>query len=167
MQFGSGRPLSYLQHLDEELAEWVLYQRDLQPPVSIIMLKAKAKVIIGSSYPSFKASAGWAQKFMRRHSLTFRAKTSISQKLPADLEVKLDKILKQVRGQRKAYKYPAEMILNMDETPLFFDLIPGRTLSSKGKQQIILRGTTATKCHLTVVLTCTASGHMLPPMIIF
>lgn len=68
LQFGSGRPLSYPQHLDEELVEWVLYQRDLQRPVSNLMLKAKAKVIIGSSYPSFKASAGWAQKFMRRHS---------------------------------------------------------------------------------------------------
>ena len=167
LQSGSGRPLSYPQRLDEELAEWVLHQRDLQRPVSTIMLKAKAKVIIGSSYPSFKASSGWAQKLMRRHSLTLRAKTSISQKLPADLEAKLEKFLKQVRGQRKAYEYPAEMILNMDETPLYFDIIPGRTLSSKGKRQIIVRGTTATKRHLTVVLTCTASGHMLPPMIIF
>ena len=93
--------------------------------------------------------------------------TSISQKLPANLEVKLEKFLKQVQGQNKAYECPAETILNMDETPLYFDLIPGRTLSSKGKQQMILHGTTATKCNLTVVLTCTATGHMLPPIIIF
>ena len=88
LQSGSGRPLSYPQRLDEELAEWVLHQRDLQRPVSIIMLKAKAKVIIDSSYPSFKASSSWAQKLMRRHSLTLCAKTSISQKLPVNLEVK-------------------------------------------------------------------------------
>ena len=84
LKSGSGRPLSYPQHLDEELAEWVLHQRDLQHPVSVTMLKAKARVMIGSSYPSIKASAGWAQKFMRRHNLTLHAKTSISQKLPAN-----------------------------------------------------------------------------------
>ena len=104
---------------------------------------------------------------MWRHSLTLRTKTSISQKLPADLEAKLEQLLKQVRAQRQAIDYPADRILNMDETPTYFDLIPGRTLSIKGKRQIIVRGTTATKRHLTVVLTCTASGHMLLPMIIF
>ena len=55
----------------------------------------------------------------------------------------------------------------MRHTPMYFDLIPGRTLSTKGKLQIIVRRKTVTKCHLTVVLTCTASGHVLPPMIIF
>ena len=92
----SGRPLSYPQCLDEELAEWVLQQRCQQRPVSVIMLKAKAKVAIGNKYPSFKASGGWAEKFMWRHSLTLCAKTSISQKLPADLEAKLEQFLKQV-----------------------------------------------------------------------
>ena len=66
--------------------------------------------------------------------MTLCAKTSISQKLPANLEVKLEKLLKQVQGQHEAYECPAEMILNMEETPLYFDLIPGRTLSSKGKR---------------------------------
>jgi len=28
------------------------------------------------------------------------------------------------------------MILGMDEMPMYFDLIPGRTLSKKGKQQV-------------------------------
>ena len=54
LQSGSGRPLRNPQRLDEELAEWVLHQRDLQCPVSTIMLQAKAEVIIGSSYPSLR-----------------------------------------------------------------------------------------------------------------
>ena len=99
--------------------------------------------------------------------MTLSAKTSILQKLPADLEAKLEQFLKQVPAQHKTYDYPREMILNMDETPMYFDLIPGRTLSKKGKHHVIVQGTTATKRHLTVVLTCTAAGNMLPPMIIF
>ena len=87
-------------------------------------------------------------------------------KLPADLEAKLEQFLKQVQAQHKAYEHPAEVILNIDETPSYFDLIPGRILSKKGKRQIIVWGTTATKCHLTVVLRCTVAGHKLPPIII-
>ena len=163
---GSDRPLSYLQCLGEELAEWVLHQRDLQRPLTFVMLKVKAKVVIGSRYLSFMASGGWTEKFMWRHSLTLRTKTPISQKLSVDLEAKLEQFLKQVRAQLKAYDYPAEMILNMDETPMYFDLIPRRTLSKKG-QAISHCATTVTKLHLTVVFTCTVAGNMLPPMIIF
>ena len=50
---------------------------------------------------------------------------------------------------------------------MFFDLIPGKTLSAKGKKQILVRGTSGSKRHFTVVLACSASGDMLPPMIIF
>ena len=71
---GAGRPLTYPESMDAELAEWVLHQRDLQRPVSILMLKAKAKAIVSSKHPAFRASKGWAEKFMRRHSLSLRAK---------------------------------------------------------------------------------------------
>jgi hypothetical protein len=164
---GAGRPLTYPESMDAELAEWVLHQRDLQRPVSILMLKAKAKAIVSSKYPAFRASKGWAEKFMRRHSLSLRAKTSVSQKLPADLEAKLERFLKQVQVQRKAIDYSPDRIINMDETPMFFDLIPGKTLSATGKKQILVRGTSGSKRHFTVVLACSASGDMLPPMIIF
>ena len=95
---------------------------------------------------------------MRRHSLSLRAKTSVSQKLPADLETKLERFLKQVQVQRKAIDYSPDRIINMDETPMFFDLIPGKTLSAKGKKQILVRGTNGSKRHFTVVLACSASA---------
>ena len=53
---GAGRPLTYPESMDAELAEWVLHQRDLQRPVSILMLKAKAKAIVSSKHPAFRAS---------------------------------------------------------------------------------------------------------------
>jgi len=61
---GPGRPLSYPHCLDEELAERVLHQRS-SVPSSIVMLKAKANVVIGSRYPLVKASGEWAESLCR------------------------------------------------------------------------------------------------------
>ena len=86
---GQGRKLSYPVELDEKLLQWVLEKRDLQLAVTKEMLKLHAKQIITPVSPNFKASDGWAQKFFRRHTLVLRAKTSLAQKLPRDLEEKI------------------------------------------------------------------------------
>ena len=76
--------------LDEKLLQWVLEKRNLQLAVTIEMLKLCAKQIITPVSPNFKASDGWAQKFFRQHTLVLRAKTSMAQKLPRDLEEKIE-----------------------------------------------------------------------------
>lgn len=87
---GQGRKLSYPVELDEKLLQWVLEKRNLQLAVTIEMLKLCAKQIITPVSPNFKASDGWAQKFFRQHTLVLRAKTSMAQKLPRDLEEKIE-----------------------------------------------------------------------------
>ena len=87
---GQGCKLSYPVELDEKLLQWVLEKHDLQLAVTIEMLKLHAKQIITPVSPNFKASDGWAQKFFRRHTLVLRAKTSLAQKLPRDLEEKIE-----------------------------------------------------------------------------
>lgn len=89
-------------------------------------------------------------------------KTSIQQKLPAQLEEKLEKFMENVKVMRETHKFSDEMIINMDET-----MPSSRTVSKKGLREVRIRSTGAEKCRLTVILTCTAAGIMLPPMIIF
>ena len=55
----------------------------------------------------------------------------------------------------------------MDETPMYFDIVPSRTIVKKGVKEVRVRTTGAEKRRVTVVLACTASGKTLPPMIIF
>ena len=52
--------------------------------VSGLLLCLKAKEL--SDDPSFKASRGWYEKWKRRHSVSMRTKTTLAQRLPADLE---------------------------------------------------------------------------------
>lgn len=86
-------------------------------------------------------------------------KTSIQQKLPAQLEEKLEKFMENVKVMRETHKFSDEMIINMDET-----MPSSRTVSKKGLREVRIRSTGAEKCRLTVILTCTAAGIMLPPM---
>ena len=72
MKKGAGRNLSYSQEIDEELLSWVRYQRDLQIGVRRQDIQFKAKAMLSERCPSFKASNGWVDKFMCRHSLSIR-----------------------------------------------------------------------------------------------
>ena len=63
--------------------------------------------------------------------------------------------------------YPMAFIGNMDKTPVYFDLVPNKVVDRVGVKSCIIRTTGAEKRHITVALTVTANGEMLPPFIIF
>ena len=86
---GAGRPLTYPLSIDEELVSWILTMRDIHVPVSVEGLKEKARELVAPHNCKLKASSRWVKGFFKRHTLTLRAKTSLSQKLPAQLENKL------------------------------------------------------------------------------
>ena len=69
---GAGRHISYRQDIEEELITWILKQRDLQIQVRRRDIQLKAKALITPEHPDFKASNGWVDKFMCRHSLSLR-----------------------------------------------------------------------------------------------
>ncbi len=115
----------------------------------------------------FCASNGWLEKFMNRHGLSVRVKTSISQKLPAQLEKKLESFMVQIRALRAKHQYPKELIINMDETPMYFDMVPGYTINKKGAKEVHIRSSGSDKKRMTAVVTCTGSGLMLTTLAIF
>ena len=87
--------------------------------------------------------------------------------MSAQLEKQLENFVKQVKELRKVHTYPPELIINMDETPAYFDMPASRTVHKKGARQIRVKSTGVEKKRFTVIQSCTASGKMLSPMIIF
>jgi hypothetical protein len=55
----------------------------------------------------------------------------------------------------------------MDETPIYFDELPGTTIAAKGSKQVNCRRTHSQPLRVSVVLTVAADGSKLPPMLIF
>ena len=144
---------------------WVLENRDLQLPITIPLFQAKALAIVKTDNPNFKASSGWAYRFMKRHSLVLRSKTSMAQELPATLEERIAAFNAQIKRLAEINKF--QVVGNMDETPLYFDIVPGRVLDTKGKKSVIVRTAGNEKRHLTVVLTVLSHGEVLPAVVIF
>ena len=64
-------------------------------------------------------------------------------------------------------KYPLSLVGNMDETPVFFDMVPSKCIAGKGTKECVVRTSGGEKKHLTVVLSATGDGKMLQTMIIF
>ena len=89
---------------------------------------------------------------------------TISYKVLYSCFKQLECFLNEVRIARED---PPEIILNMDETPTYFDMVPDRTVSKRGAREVRVRSSGAKKRRLTVVLTCTASGNVLPALTIF
>ena len=58
-------------------------------------------------------------------------------------------------------------ILNMDETPIYFDMATDTTYDQKGAKDVPVKTTGYGKMRFTVVLTVSAAGRKHKPMIIF
>ena len=164
---GAGRPLTYPLEVEEDILSWLLELRDLHILVSILTLQEKAKRVVRPHNPTFNASRGWVEKFFMRHRLSLLSRTSISQKLPKQLEGSITKFYEDAGRYMRIGKYPRSLVANMDETPAFFDMIPAKSICKTGSRECIVRTSGSEKKYVTVVLSATADGTMLPPMLIF
>uniref|UniRef100_A0A8C3IBY8 HTH CENPB-type domain-containing protein n=1 Tax=Chrysemys picta bellii TaxID=8478 RepID=A0A8C3IBY8_CHRPI len=115
----------------------------------------------------FVASAGWCTRFMNRHGLCLCQRTKIAQKLPRDLEEKIESFQRFIIKYRKEYAFELSQIGNMGETPMTFDLLSNRTVTGVGEKTVLIKTTGHEKIYFTVVLSCLANGSKLPPVVIF
>ena len=165
---GQGRKLTYPKELEEKLVCWILEKRETDcVAVTTQVIHCKALSIIRPVMPTFKASEGWVRRFMKRNNLVLRAKTRVSQTLPKDLEEKITAFRNEVANIFEDGDYPLDYIANMDETPVYLDLLPSNVVDKKGKKTINMRTTASEKNRIMATLACTASGKMLPPFVVF
>lgn len=164
---GGGRKLSVGEGNDEKIFRWIIEQRELHVPVSCQAIMDHAKLLCAADNPTFQASRGWLQKFMKRHELSLRSRTSLSQRLPADLEEKISSFQTFVKTERSSEEIDDRYIVNMDETPVFFDIVPNKTVEQTGNKSVIIRSSGSDKKHVTVMLAVSATGDVLPTIVIF
>ena len=120
------------------------------------MLRLKAKEL--SSNPEFKASIGWYNNWKRHHTVSMRAKTTLAQRLPADMEEKIVEFHRFVLRVQRRHGYQLSHILDMDETPTRFELPATRTLEFTGNRTVPILSCGGDKQSFTVVLAVRANG---------
>ena len=145
--------------LENELEEWVEVQRAGGRGVSTTQLRIKAKEMATTrGITDFSGSQSWCCRFLKRKGLSIRARTTMSQQLPADFEEKMAAFRLFTEEQIREHGIAPFNIVNMDEVPLTFDLPLQRTVATVGESTVNLRTTGNEKTHFTCVLACTATG---------
>lgn len=148
--------------LERELEDWVNIQRANGRRVSTIQIRQKAITIASQKQiENFRGGPSWCLRFMRRKSLFVGTKKPLSQQLLLDYQGTLAKFHTFVRTKMAENFIGPEDIINMIEVPVTFDL------PLVGESSITVNTTGYEKTHFTCVLSCTASGKKLPPMVIF
>lgn len=89
----------------------------------------------------FKTSNRWMFAFMRRFELSQRQRTKISQKLPLQTNELLRKFHQFIIQLRTEKSFELSNIFNMDETPVWFDMVGNFTIDQTGEKTIYIRGT--------------------------
>ena len=149
--------------MEKELYDWINDQRTSGYIVTLLHIRLQAQKMCKDSI--FKASNGWAQKFMRRHGLALRQKTKIAQKLPKDLNEKISLFHTFVISLCKQNNFELSQIGNMDKTPMTLTYQPAEQLTTKESAQSRLEPLVMSL--FTAVLSCMVDGTKLKPMVIF
>ncbi|GBN20459.1 Tigger transposable element-derived protein 4 [Araneus ventricosus] len=110
------------------MLKWICGIQDHNCPILGTLTQEKAvKFAKTLGYPDFKASAGWLDKFKKRHGLTQKSICGESTDVPEEVcdcwMQKIPEILQEFSPQN---------IFKTDETGLFFKCLPTKTLAFKG-----------------------------------
>ena len=160
--------------LEDVIVDFVKEVRGKRQTVTGNMIRRKALTVFPNIYPDpsvhFTASNGWLRRMLNRNNLKYRRVTSVGQKIPVDAPERSERFLAEMRDCYRDY----EMILNMDETPCYFDLPRCSTYDFGGVNTVKVGTTGNEKMRFTAVLTAGVKKQgdsykaiKLPPMLIF
>ena len=141
------------------IKDWFAKARSANVPVGGTVLREKALEIAGLDIEDFVASNGWIDRFKKQCNVTY--KTICGESKSVDMET-VEHWRQGLSG--KLDGYALKDIFNADETGLFFNMLPGKTMCFRGED---CSGGKLSKQRLTVLLITNADGsEKLRPLVI-
>lgn len=137
--------------VEEALFLWFKDARSRNLPVSGAVLEQKANslaFLLG--HEDFKATSGWISRFKERRDIVCLQLSGEASSVPDET---LDAWF--VKSQPIINRYAERDVYNMDETGLFFKMLPERTLAMKGEK---CHGGKKSKERLTIGVACNMDG---------
>jgi AcrR family transcriptional regulator len=123
-----GRESTFAE-LERVLFSWYQQARASNIPIDGTILRGKAKMIAAQlNIENFTASNGWIARFKDRHGLVYKKLVGESAAVDSEsTEAWLERLPSLLEG------YEQRDIYNADETGLFYNVLPDRTLALKGE----------------------------------
>jgi hypothetical protein len=129
------------------------------------MIQLKAQVVARSEgIGDFAASGPWLEGFKRRQHLSLRTRGTQGQRPPDDLEAVAERFGLEVAA--KARELGVDEVWNADETAVFFELLPRRTVDERGARTVWVRCAGAEKRRVSVLLLGSSLGCQKTPFIV-
>ena len=153
---------------DLKLLEFYEINRKLKNPIStyslkIELLKIRPDLIQLSPHGQLE----YIYRFMQRNNLSLRVPGHIGRLLPKDTKQTIIDYIIDLRKTIKEGGYGEYNIINMDETPLYLNMVPNKTIARKGTKNVVIRTNNQEKIRVTCILSVCADGDKLSPYIIF
>lgn len=145
--------------VDKAVFAWFCEQRANKVPLSGRILQQKAlDFACMLSHDNFKASPGWLSRFKARHDIVAKV---ISGEAAAVDSVTTSSWLLSNKELLSQYK-PSD-IYNADETALFYEMLPSKTLDFKGQK---CHGGKHSKRRVTILLCANMDGTDKRPLLV-
>ena len=159
---------SCLSNIEEELLLFIFEHREQGISVSIQMVVTKASQLDNAfRHKTSRAKDQAVRRFVNSHGLVHRVHTHESQRNANEVAVEAQDWMNMIRPMLIGLHRSEAFMFNMDQTPIFFSMVPRTTLHSVGACTVNVRTSTSSTMRVTVAVTITASGTVLPPMLIF
>ena len=133
---------------------------------SMILMKA-AKISRQFCKKSREAQISCVQHFVKAQGLVHRLGTHESKKAPKETQTEALDFMGVIRLKLQLQCRSKAFILNMDQTPIPFTFNSKMTLEVVGARTVHVRKSTNDTKWATAAITVTASGKMLPPLLVF
>ena len=121
--------------------QWILNERSHPHALSFKAIQNKMQSLAPSS---FSASSGWLYGFLKRHNLSLRsithkvrlARQSDITQNTTSLAAKISSFRSFVSDQIHQHNLINEQIYNVDQTPVWFEMTPKRTIDRVGVKNV-------------------------------
>lgn len=145
--------------VNEAVYAWICAVRNKNVPISgPLIQKTSLEVSTQLNITDFKASNGWLEKFRQRYSISFKTACGESSDVNSETVSEWSKRLPTLCS---AYK-PSD-IFNLDETGLYYRIMPNKTMCLKTEKCVSGK---KSKERLTVMLCVNMIGEFEKPLII-
>ena len=158
--------LTYSKDIDMDLFDWYSCLTDMGVGLSRDDIKIKARSMIQDENPNFKGTDGWLDAFLRRYSLSLRKPNSKAPCQDEEYAELASKFCHAMREIIKKHKIEAKYIINLDETPLFWEYLPRKIVCSKFSSKCSAWKRGYDHSRSTVALAVTGNGKALRPTLI-
>lgn len=156
---------------EDSILNWINHNRLLGIGITIKSVIAFTITLIPSLIDKdYKQLYKWFQRFKKRNNLSIRRASNLGQKLKDNAIDDIYKYFHLIISNRRLlniYDNDVNLIINVDETPVYLELPEKTTVALKGTKEININTYRNDKKRVSVILSIACNGYKLPPLLIF